>query len=241
MVGGAPLRPPACLHGGVSERRFVEVHDPDGSTVWRLDAGFLGSSWRCVWGQGCQGIHDDPRPELMDGCCSVGVVLRDAQEAMDVTALAATLDDRRFQHAPAARTAGGPVERRGDGHWVTRVVDGACVFLNRPGFPGGAGCALHLGALHHGEPPIDWKPQTCSRVPLRVEEHERPDGTTEVTVRAWQRSDWGPGGATMAWWCVEAPEAYDGDGPVVDRLAEELRGVMGDEVYARARDALGAR
>ena len=22
----------------------------------------------------------------------------------------------------------------------TRVVDGACIFLNRPGFPGGAGC-----------------------------------------------------------------------------------------------------
>ena len=28
----------------------------------------------------------------------------------------------------------------------TRVVDGACIFLNRPGFAGGAGCALHLAA-----------------------------------------------------------------------------------------------
>lgn len=231
---------PTCLHGEVPERRFVELPDPDGRTVWRLDAGFLGSVWRCRWGRGCQGIHDEARPELMDGCCSVGVVLRDADEAMTVTALAATLADDGFQFAPGARAAGGPVERR-DGHWVTRVVDGACVFLNRPGFPGGAGCALHLGALRHGEAPVDWKPQTCSRVPLRVEERERPDGATEVTVRAWQRADWGPGGATMAWWCVDAPEAYDGDGPVVDHLADELRGIMGDDVYERARTAFGAR
>jgi len=29
----------------------------------------------------------------------------------------------------------------------TRVIDKTCIFLNRPGFEGGAGCALHLAAL----------------------------------------------------------------------------------------------
>ncbi len=226
--------------GGIAgpQPRFVRVDDPDGRTVWRLDAGFLTSTWRCLWGDGCQGIHDERRPELMDGCCSVGVVLRDRDEAMMVTALAATIPDEVFQHGPLARRCGGPVEVAGP-RWVTRVVDGACVFLNRPGFPGGPGCALHLAALAEGEDPIDWKPQTCSRVPIRVDEHTGDDGAIEVTVRAWRRDDWGPGGATMAWWCTEAPEAFTGDGPVVDRLAGELRSVMGDDSFERARAVLG--
>ena len=35
-------------------------------------------------------------------------------------------------------TKGEPPDRK------TRIVDGACIFLNRPGFPGGRGCALVL-------------------------------------------------------------------------------------------------
>jgi GNAT superfamily N-acetyltransferase len=33
-------------------------------------------------------------------------------------------------------------------------VAGACIFLNRPGFPGGAGCALHTLALREGREPL---------------------------------------------------------------------------------------
>ncbi len=33
------------------------------------------------------------------------------------------------------------------GEWMTRLVDDACIFLNRPGFAAGAGCALHTAAL----------------------------------------------------------------------------------------------
>jgi hypothetical protein len=205
--------------------------------VWRLDAGVLTSRYRCLWGDGCQGIHDERRPELMDGCCSVGVVLRDVEEARTITALAATIPDERFQHAEAARERGGPVHQRG-GVWTTHLVDGACIFLNRPGFGGGAGCALHVEAVHVGDRPADWKPQTCTRVPIRVEERDRSDGCTEVTVRAWQRADWGPGGATMAWWCTEAPEAFTAPTPLVERAEDELRRLMGDALYDQVRAAL---
>ena len=56
----------------------------------------------------------------------------------------------------------------------TRVVDGACIFLNRPGFAGGAGCALHLAAVDAGESPIDWKPSVCWQLPIRVDWEPRP-------------------------------------------------------------------
>ena len=37
----------------------------------------------------------------------------------------------------------------GKDDYRTRLVDGACVFLNRPGFPTGPGCALHQHADAH--------------------------------------------------------------------------------------------
>ncbi len=217
-------------------RRFVEFVDPDGRTRWRIDRGFLGSRWTCLWGAGCQGIHDEPHPELGDGCCSVGVVLTDDDEARNIAALADTIDARIFQHRASATAV---VERRGAaGRWSTTLVDGACVFLNRPGFAGGAGCALHLAAQHAGENPLHWKPQTCSRLPIRADERTGTDGATEITVRAWRREDWGPGGATMAWWCTEAPEAFVAPTPLVLRMADELRDLLGDDLYEDVRAAV---
>ena len=211
---------------------LLELTDPDGVTRWRFDTTFLRSAWTCIWGAGCQGIHDTARPELFDGCCSVGVELIDDEEAMTIAALGASLEPARFEHADH----GTFVERRGE-QWFTPIVNGACVFFNRPGFAGGVGCALHLAALDAGEDPLDWKPQTCTRMPLRVDERPTTDGTAvELTVRPWRRADWGPDGRTMAWWCTEVPEAYVGDGPVVERLAGELRVLLGDALYEQLAD-----
>ena len=81
---------------------------------------------------------------------------------MTVAALAATMDPDGFQFA--AEAAEGGVLAPGL-PWATRVVDGACVFLNRPGFAGGAGCALHLAAVAEDDDPLDWKPRTCWKLP----------------------------------------------------------------------------
>jgi hypothetical protein len=207
----------------------------DGDTTWRFERSFLRSSWRCIWGRGCLGIGAEPAPDLALGCCSLGADL-DEDEAPTISALAATLRPERFeQHAEAA--AGGVFAD--ETRRATRVVEGACVFLNRPGFPGGAGCALHLAAVDAGDSPVDWKPSVCWQLPLRVE-FAPGDGDTEVaTVRGWTRADWGAEGVTMAWCCTEGDLAYGGDRPVVDSLADELEAIAGRAVYVELRRRLG--
>ena len=209
----------------------------DGDVTWRFaDLDFLRSNWTCIWGRGCLGIHDVPAPELGDGCCSVGAVLDGEDEAMAISALAATIADERFQHHAEAR-AGGVFADEARG--ATRVVDGACIFLNRPGFAGGAGCALHLEALATGESPLDWKPSVCWQLPIKVDWHDNGDGTEVATVRRWSRPDWGEEGETMAWCCTEGDLAYVGDRPVVEALGAELAEVVGTEVYVELRRRLG--
>jgi hypothetical protein len=120
----------------------------------------------------------------------------------------------------------------------TRVVDGACIFLNRPDFEGGAGCALHLAALDLDESPVGLKPSVCWQLPIKVDWEPREDGTEVATVRGWTRSDWGAEGETMAWCCTEGSMAYVGEHPVVESLAEELTELVGPSVYVELRKRL---
>ncbi|MDQ6837326.1 MAG: hypothetical protein M3137_03010 [Actinomycetota bacterium] len=208
------------------DRAMEEIHD--GTTLWRFDREFLESTWTCLWGQGCQGIGPQPAAHLGLGCCSVGAELCDEDEARLIAALAATLDPDRFEgHGEASN--GGIFSD--DTRTSTRLIDGACIFLNRPGFPGGAGCALHLAAIDAGESPIDWKPSVCWQLPIRVDWESGADDTEVATVRPWTRGDWGEGGETMAWCCTEGSLAYAGDRAVVDSLGAELGAVVGTEVY----------
>jgi hypothetical protein len=207
----------------------------DGATRWRFDAAFLRSNWTCIWGRGCLGILPEPAEHLGQGCCSIGADLDGEGEAMNIAALAATLDPSRFEHHAEAAAGGvfGDTSRSS-----TRVVDGACIFFNRPGFAGGAGCALHLEALHAGESPVHWKPSVCWQLPIKVD-WEPGDGDTEVaTVRGWERADWGADGETMAWCCTEGTRAYVGEAPVVESLGQELEAIVGPTVYVELRRRL---
>ncbi len=211
---------------------FVEIGE--GATRWRFERSFLTSNWTCIWGRGCLGIGPAEAEHLGQGCCSLGAELDGEDEARTIAASAAGLAPSLFQHHRAAQAGG--VLAEGD-HWATRVVDGACVFLNRPGFEGGAGCALHLAALAVGESPIDWKPSVCWQLPIKVD--WVPDGDVEVaTVRGWTRPDWGAEGAAMAWCCTEGDRAYVGDHPVVESLGSELSAMVGEEVYVELRRRL---
>jgi hypothetical protein len=206
---------------------FVEVVDDD--IVWRFDTAFFTSSWQCIWGRGCQGILDRLAPELNQGCCSEGAALVDDDDAMNVMANAAALTAEQWQHATDT-----PLERRGaDGRWFTKVVDNACVFFNRPGFAGGDGCALHIGADAFDERPLDWKPNVCWQMPMRVE----TDGAVR-TVRPWARRDWGPD-AELAWFCTEPGSgAFGGPGRVVETLRNEIIEMAGEAVYERLLERL---
>jgi hypothetical protein len=207
----------------------------DGDTVWRFDTSFLMSNWTCIWGRGCQGILAEPAEHLGQGCCSMGADLDGADEARNIAALAATLDPSRFEHDAAAREGGVFAD---DSRSSTRVVDGACIFLNRPGFSGGAGCALHLEAIHAGESPLVWKPSVCWQLPIKVDWSPGEGGTEVATVRRWERRDWGAEGETMAWCCTEGRRAYVGGQRVIDAMGEELEAVVGPTVYVELRRRL---
>jgi hypothetical protein len=204
----------------IMEPRWLDITDADDGVSWRFDIDFLSSRWTCIWGMGCQGILDRLAPELKQGCCSVGAECFDEGDALDVVANAACIPDGMWQFQTDE-----PLERRDNGRWHTKVVDGACVFFNRPGFEAGEGCALHLGAVSLGERPLDWKPDVCWEVPLHVSVE---DGVN--VVRPWARPDWGDD--PPAWWCTESDSgAFVGHQPVYLSLADELREMCGDSVY----------
>jgi hypothetical protein len=224
----------AWLRAGGDRARYAEVDA--GETLWRFDRRFLESNWTCLWGRGCQGIGPVAAPEQALGCCSLGAELDGVEEAATLAANAALLSPEQFQYRDEAAVGG--IFRDG-ARSATRVVDGACIFLNRVGFAGGAGCALHLAALHDGESPVDWKPSVCWQLPVKVDWELRADDVEVATVRGWERRDWGEHGRTMAWCCTEGPEAYVGEGPVVDTLADELTAIAGRAVYVELRRKLG--
>jgi hypothetical protein len=222
-----------------------DIEIADGDIVWRFDRSFLTSNWTCIFGAGCQGILPEPARELQQGCCSYGAHLGDGAagrtEALNVAAYASVLSAEQWQYRQELDEHGPAGIFRDARRNHTRVVDGACVFLNRPGFPGGSGCALHVGAVAAGEPPLDWKPSVCWQLPIRVDWEGLTDGRERATIRRWTRADWGEFGDTMAWCCTEPDEggeAYSGEVAVVDSLSDELTAIVGDAVAVELRRRL---
>jgi hypothetical protein len=206
-----------------------------GEVTWKFDTAFLKSNWTCIWGRGCLGIHNEPTEDLQQGCCSVGAHMDGEDEARMVSAFAAMIDPELFEFHDEAVTGGVFSDEKRNN---TRVVDGACIFLNRPGFSAGAGCALHLAAVAAGESPQEWKPSVCWQLPVKVDWVQTSPTTEEATLRRWSRADWGDEGETMAWCCTEGDRAYVGDSAVIDSLAEELAEIVGEEVYVELRRRL---
>jgi hypothetical protein len=149
--------------------------------------------------------------------------------------LAATLDPSRFEHHADAAAGGIYLD---DQRRATRLVDGACIFLNRPGFAGGIGCALHLAALDAGESPIEWKPSVCWQLPIKVDWEPGPGDTEVATVRRWTRADWGEDGDPMAWCCTEGDRAYVGETTVLESLGDEIEALVGTAVHVELRRRL---
>jgi hypothetical protein len=214
----------------IEAREWVSVEDPDEERTWVFDVSFLTSRWNCIYGRGCQGVLTEPAPELVHGCCSYGAHLVDGKDARRVEKAARTLgpDDWQFHDHGIKR---GVLKKNKRGETVTRVVDGACVFLNRQGFPTGPGCALHQAALRRNKNPLTLKPEVCWQLPLRREDTVADDGHVTSTIRQWDRRDWGPGGKEFAWWCTEAPEAFGGDRPVYLEMEAELTAMVGKKAY----------
>jgi hypothetical protein len=209
---------------------WVSFEDPEEQRTWRFDVTFLLSHWECIFGRGCQGVLTGPAPELVQGCCSYGAHFTSDDDLARVKAAARTLTAEQWQFADRARH-GGVARRNSEGVTVTRMVEGACIFLNRPGFPRGPGCALHSAALERDQAPMDLKPDVCWQLPLRREDTTNPDGSVTSTVGQWDRKHWGAGGEEFAWWCTEAPEAFRGATAVWRHMQPELRALVGDAIF----------
>ncbi len=224
----APAAGPEDLH------EWISFEDPDEHRTWVFDVTFLRSDYRCIYGRGCKGILDEPAPELQLGCCSLGAHFADDADRRRVVDAYERLRPDQMQFHSTAREEGLVVEETGDdGEQVatTRLVEGACIFLNRPDHAGGPGCALHTAALAVGERPLDWKPEVCWQVPLRLEHSEDESGHVTSRLREWKRRDWGEGGEDFGWWCTDTPDAFVGDEPVYRSARDEIVELVGRPIY----------
>ncbi|WP_394276140.1 hypothetical protein [Luteococcus sp.] len=221
-------------------RTWVEFVDPaDDDQLLRCDLTWLTSRWSCIFGEGCRGI-DANRPE--DGCCVLGAHFSEAADEQRVAGHVARLTPQTWQqyeqgqHGWAVDEEADP-EADADQEQTrkTRVVDGVCIFQNRPGFPGGAGCALHGLALREGISPVQTKPDVCWQLPIRrtYRHMERADGTPwlEITIGEYTREGWGSGGADLDWYCTSNPVAHVGASPVYESSRDELVELMGQPAY----------
>ena len=212
-------------------RTWVEFADPeDDGRRFRCDLTWLTSSWTCIFGSGCQGIYAD-RPD--DGCCTLGAHFTDRDDVRRVRKVVTELGEDEWQYRDTGRTDGW--REKEDGAEKTRIVDGACIFLNRPGFPAGAGCALHQHAILQGVPPHEYKPDVCWQLPIRraYRTVELPDETSfqEVTITEYDRRGWGPGGHDLDWYCSSNPTAHVAREPVFRSCAAELAELLGKAGY----------
>ncbi|AZK95746.1 MULTISPECIES: hypothetical protein [Streptomyces] len=239
---GGPAPAPSDEVGLDFPRAWVEFPDPaDDEQVFRCDLTWLTSRWSCIFGSGCQGIQAG---RAADGCCTLGAHFSDEEDEERVAGHVARLTPELWQFHGEG-TATGWVEEAPDddadddegegGARQTRRWKGSCIFQNRPGFAGGAGCALHILALKEGREPLETKPDVCWQLPVRrsYDWIERPDDTKvlQISIGEYDRRGWGPGGHDLHWWCTSATSAHGAGEPVYVSYRPELTELMGKEAY----------
>ncbi|PIB77509.1 hypothetical protein [Mycolicibacterium brumae] len=223
-------------------REWVEFADPDDPEhLICADLTWLLSRWTCVFGTpACQGTVAG-RPD--DGCCSHGAFLSDDDDRAKLDDAVKRLGADDWQYRDKGLGRKGYLEEDehdGEPQLRTRKHKGACIFLNRPGFAGGVGCALHSKALELGVEPLTMKPEVCWQLPVRRSQDwvQRPDGAEilKTTITEYDRRGWGPGGADLHWYCTSDPDAHTGARPVYESYRPELIELIGENAY----DALAA-
>ena len=155
-------------------REWAEFIDPRDASRWEIDLSFLASSWKCIYGCGCKGIHGEP----VGGCCQAGVFVQvgedDEEGAEDFKRVSRRVKElTKDDWDLVGRYRDDWYKERSAGSRHTRVSGGHCVFQNKGDGPSGTtGCAFHVAALRRGEDPLDWKPFTCGLVPFAIDHDE---------------------------------------------------------------------
>lgn len=210
---------------------WVSFEDPEEQRTWAFDVTFLTSNWSCIFGNGCKGVLTEDFSEALQGCCSYGAHFTGPEDIAHTQKMAERLTPSQWQFREEGR-AQGVIQLNADGDTTTRLVDDACIFLNRPGFGGdGLGCAFHHAAEAAGQRHLDLMPEVCWQLPLRRTDETEDNGWVTSTVREWKRRDWGDGGTDFHWWCTDSSDAFGGTRPVFEELADELRELVGEVAY----------
>jgi hypothetical protein len=214
-------------------RAWIDFPDPtDAEQLFRCDLTWLTSRWTCIYGRGCHGI-DRTKPD--DGCCVLGAHYSDKSDERRTQKYADMLTDADWQYASVGRGKKGISEKDEEGQRKTRVVDGACIFLNRKGFEGGEGCSLHNLGGRIGKQPLEVKPDVCWQLPVRrtFEHVTRPDGTDVlvISISEYDRRGWGAGGHDLDWYCSGSTEAHVATEPVFVTERGTLIALMGQAAY----------
>ncbi|HPE11084.1 MAG: hypothetical protein H6524_01915 [Actinobacteria bacterium] len=223
-------------------REWLEFTDPaDAERVFRCDLTWLTSRWTCIFGNGCGGIS----AHMPDGgCCTLGAHFSDKDDRTRVAAWAEKLSPEDWQYHDVG-IQDGIVMKDPEGSKQTRVVDGACLFLNRPDFDGPTGCALHALAIREGVSPVETKPDVCWQLPIRrtFDNVERPDGThvQMVSIGEYDRRGWGPGGHDLNWYCSSNTEAHVAAEPVYITERDALVELMGIAAYEQLVEVCAVR
>jgi hypothetical protein len=226
----------------VLEREWVSIRDPENERLrYTFDVSFLLSSYQCIYGQGCEGVHPGAQDPAI-GCCVHGAYVNEDDDPEELLRLVEEeLDPSTMQFHKRAMKKGIFTEDE-EGEFHTSVVEGGCIFANRSGFEAGEGCALHHLAERKGEHHMTYKPVVCWQVPLHrtVDELVANDGETmEVhTIAAYERGHWGEGGSDFDWWCLDDDYAFVGASPVYRSMEAELREMVGDPVYEELAEHL---
>ena len=212
-------------------RHWVEFQDPEEpNQIYRIDLTWLTSKWNCIYGRGCKGIEKG-RPN--DGCCTHGAHFSEKADYRNVKKWVAKLTDNDWQFRSIGLKKGWTEKE--DGADKTKVVDGACIFLSRPGFSGGDGCAFHKLASRIDEQPADLKPEVCWQLPIRRDyERRKFEDKSEqlvVLITEYDRRSWGEGGVELNWYCSSNPEAHTAAEPVYITERYTLIKLMNEKAY----------
>ena len=217
-------------------RDWVEFADPnDSEAIIKCDLTWLTSNWTCIYGAGCKGVFAD-RPN--DGCCTEGAMYSDMEDELRVTKAAKRLTPDLWQFYDEGHDKKGNLkisELDSDKERKTRQFEKSCIFLNREGFAGGMGCALHKLAIKEKVSHVELKPDVCWQLPIRrsYELREVADHEVLVTVIGeYERLGWGEGGEDFDWYCTSNTEAHVGKEPVYKSSKAELVALLGEKTYA---------
>ena len=208
----------------------------DGDVTWRFDRAFLTSNWTCIWGRGCKGILDEPAEHLNQGCCSIGAETDRRRRSHDHLRVGGDAR-RRFLPTPLGHRRRRRVQRRHphqhqSGRRRVHLLQQTWLRRGR-----GVRAAPRRSARRTNHRPCgshrcagNCPSKSTGRCNPTAPRSPRSAGGSEATGATTVYS--------MHWCCTEGPEAYVGDRPVVESLADELIAVVGEPVYVELRRRL---